>query len=53
MHCPYCNLEYANDRPCFCHPPEARVEQAKPEELVPVAYPRTAGVDFLRLYRSA
>lgn len=21
MHCPYCNTEYNDERPCFCQPP--------------------------------
>ncbi|MBZ5630888.1 MAG: hypothetical protein LAO06_18685 [Acidobacteriia bacterium] len=23
MLCPYCNTEYTNEHPCFCHPPVA------------------------------
>ncbi len=30
MLCPYCHLEYTDERPCFCQPP-AKTKQDEPE----------------------
>ncbi len=37
MRCPYCNTEYTNEHPCFCHPAEPKRTASeeyhtKPEE---------------------
>lgn len=31
MHCPYCNTEYNDERPCFCQPPAKEKRSAREE----------------------
>ncbi len=40
MHCPYCDTEYSNERPCFCHPHVAGTELAPDPLIRVIVYPQ-------------
>ena len=37
MLCPFCHLEYTEEKPCYCHP-ALKQEQARKTEGIPEGY---------------